>query len=48
MTTFTIATNEYGGEGKERAEYHAIVVWVSRPLGRIVGGQTFERLRAWR
>ena len=34
VTTFTIATTEYGGEGKEKAEYHPIVAWVRRPHGR--------------
>ena len=27
VTTFTVATNEFGGDGKEKAEYHAVVVW---------------------
>jgi single stranded DNA-binding protein (ssb) len=29
VTTFTLATNEYATEGKERAEYHAVVTWVN-------------------
>ena len=28
VTTFAVATNEYRGNGKERAEYHNVVVWV--------------------
>ncbi len=27
VTTFGVATNEYVGGGKEKAEYHSIVVW---------------------
>ena len=27
VTTFAVATNEYRGNGKERAEYHNVVVW---------------------
>ncbi len=27
MTTFNVATNEYAGHGKEKAEYHAVVTW---------------------
>jgi single-strand DNA-binding protein len=27
VATFAVATNEYRGNGKERAEYHNIVVW---------------------
>ena len=27
VTQFSIATNEYAGHGKERAEYHNIVTW---------------------
>jgi single-strand DNA-binding protein len=27
VTTFAVATNEYRGSGKERAEYHNVVVW---------------------
>lgn len=27
VTTFGVATNEYVGGGKEKAEYHAIVAW---------------------
>ena len=33
VTQFSLATNEYAG-GKERSEYHNIVTWVTRPLGR--------------
>ena len=28
VTQFSLATNEYAGGGKERAEYHNIVTWV--------------------
>ena len=27
VTQFSVATNEYAGHGKERAEYHNIVTW---------------------
>jgi single-strand DNA-binding protein len=27
VATFAVATNEYRGKGKERAEYHNVVVW---------------------
>jgi single-strand DNA-binding protein len=27
VTQFSIATNEYAGHGKERAEYHNVVTW---------------------
>ena len=28
VTQFSVATNAYIGQGKERAEYHNIVTWV--------------------
>jgi hypothetical protein len=28
MTTFTVASNEFIGGGKEKAEYHPVVTWV--------------------
>jgi single-strand DNA-binding protein len=34
VTQFSVATNEYGANGKERAEYHNIVTWDARPCGR--------------
>jgi single-strand DNA-binding protein len=40
VTQFSIATNEYAGHGKERAEYHNVVTWdrlaeiCSRYLGK--------------
>jgi single-strand DNA-binding protein len=27
VTQFSVATNEYAGKGKERAEYHNVVTW---------------------
>ena len=36
VTQFSVATNEYGANGKERAEYHNIVTWVSS-----IGRRTF-------
>ena len=27
VTTFAVATNEYVGNGQEKAEHHAVVVW---------------------
>ena len=35
MTTFTVATNEFIGNGKERAEYHPVVTWAR--LAEIAG-----------
>ena len=39
VTTFTLATTEYGGEGKEKAEYHPIVAWdrLAEVAGRYLG-----------
>jgi hypothetical protein len=34
VTTFTVASNAFIGGGKERAEYHPVVAWVTRPLSR--------------
>ena len=34
VTQFSVATNEYIGQGKEKGEYHNIVTWVSTPIGR--------------
>jgi single stranded DNA-binding protein len=34
VTQFSVATNEYVGGGKEKAEYHNVVTWVTRPLSR--------------
>jgi single-stranded DNA-binding protein len=28
VTTFSVATNECAGGGKEKAEFHTIVTWV--------------------
>ena len=28
VTTFTVASNEFLGGGKEKAEYHEVVTWV--------------------
>jgi single-strand DNA-binding protein len=27
VTSFSVATNEYVGNGRERAEYHAVIAW---------------------
>ena len=27
VTTFSVATNEYVGNGREKAEYHAVITW---------------------
>jgi single-strand DNA-binding protein len=27
LTAFNVATNEYRGQGEERAEYHSVVTW---------------------
>ena len=35
VTTFTVATNEFIGNGKERAEYHPVVTWAR--LAEIAG-----------
>lgn len=39
ITQFSIATNEYAGNGKERAEYHNIVTWdrLAEICGRYLG-----------
>lgn len=39
VTTFNVATNEYAGNGKERAEYHTIVTWdrLAEICGRYLG-----------
>jgi single-strand DNA-binding protein len=39
VTTFNVATNEYTGNGKERAEYHTIVTWdrLAEICGRYLG-----------
>ena len=34
VTQFSIATNEYIGQGKEKAEFHNIVTWDTSPVGR--------------
>ena len=39
VATFAVATNEFRGNGKERAEYHNVVVWVYRPLSPITRGR---------
>jgi single-strand DNA-binding protein len=38
-TTFSVATNEYAGNGKERAEFHNIVTWdrLAETCGRYLG-----------
>jgi single-strand DNA-binding protein len=39
VTTFTVASNEFFGAGKEKAEYHAIVTWdrLAEIAGRYLG-----------
>jgi single-strand DNA-binding protein len=39
VATFAVATNEYRGNGKERAEYHNIVVWdrLAQVCGQYLG-----------
>ena len=39
VTQFTLATNEYAGNGKERSEYHTIVTWdrLAEICGRYLG-----------
>ena len=39
MTQFSIATNEYVGQGKEKAEYHNIVTWdrLAQTCGEFLG-----------
>jgi single-strand DNA-binding protein len=39
VTTFTVATNEYAGPGKERSEYHSVVTWerLAEICGRYLG-----------
>ena len=39
VTQFSVATNEYIGNGKERAEYHNVVTWdkLAETCGRFLG-----------
>lgn len=39
VTTFTVASNEFLGAGKEKAEYHAVVSWdrLAEIAGRYLG-----------
>jgi single-strand DNA-binding protein len=39
VATFAVATNEYRGNGKERAEYHSVVVWdrLAQVCGQYLG-----------
>jgi single-strand DNA-binding protein len=39
VTTFTVASNEFFGGGKEKAEYHAVVTWdrLAEIAGRYLG-----------
>jgi single-strand DNA-binding protein len=39
VTTFNVATNEYAGHGREKAEYHTIVTWdrLAEICGRYLG-----------
>ena len=39
VATFAVATNEYRGNGKERAEYHNVVVWdrLAQVCGQYLG-----------
>src|SRR5512147_3102238 len=39
VTTFTVASNEFLGGGKEKAEYHSIVTWdrLAEIAGRYLG-----------
>ena len=39
VTQFSVATNEYAGHGKERAEYHNVVTWdkLAEICGRYLG-----------
>jgi single-strand DNA-binding protein len=39
VTTFTVASNEFVGSGKEKSEYHPIVAWdrLAEIAGRYLG-----------
>jgi single-strand DNA-binding protein len=39
VCTFNVATNEYAGNGKEKAEYHSVVAWerLAEICGRYLG-----------
>jgi single-strand DNA-binding protein len=39
VTQFSVATNEYIGQGKEKAEYHNIVTWdrLAQTCGEFLG-----------
>ncbi len=43
VTTFTVASNEFIGGGREKAEYHPVVTWDRRPLGRTPGPRSSHR-----
>jgi hypothetical protein len=43
VTTFSVATNEYAGNGKERAEFHSIVTWVSSIVIEVARRQGLTR-----
>ena len=47
VTQFSLATNEYAGGGKERAEYHNIVTWdrLAEICGRYLGKRPDSSLR---
>ncbi len=44
VATFSVATNEFRGNGKERAEYHNVVVWTNDLVRRttLVGFRAFH------
>ena len=48
VTQFSVATNEYAGAGKERAEYHNIVTWdrLAEICGRYLGQPRVSTLRS--
>ncbi len=46
VATFAVATNEFRGNGKERAEYHNVVVWdrLAQVCGQYLGKRPVSTL----
>ena len=49
VANFVVATNEYRGNGaNERTEYHNLIAWVRRPIGRTWLAASLPRTcRSW-
>jgi single-stranded DNA-binding protein len=42
VTSFSVATNEYVGNGREKAEYHSVIAWVSPVVDSIMAASDRE------